>query len=57
MLKKDFMDLYNMLIDAGTNPYRYCVKRSCPINFEKIPELKCWECSEFVLEGGICDPL
>jgi len=42
---------------AGIHALTWCVKARTSILTIEILRLRCWSCSEFVLNGGICDPL
>ena len=53
----EFTELYTAIFEAGTTPYRFCVKRGGPVEFATLLDLECWSCSEFVLNKGMCDPL
>jgi hypothetical protein len=55
--KEEFLSLYQQLFEGNSTPYRYCVKQQHPVEFAILPDLKCWECEHFVLNGGVCDPL
>jgi len=35
----------------------WCVKRHAAIPTLALPAARCWECPEFVLNKGVCDPL
>jgi len=35
----------------------WCVKRQCVMPTLAILKARCWECQEFVLNKGVCDPL
>lgn len=36
---------------------RFCVKRQSQVNFKNLIKLQCWNCKQFVVNEGICDPL
>lgn len=42
---------------AKLHALTWCVKRSALIPTITLTYAECWECSEFVLNKGICDPL
>jgi len=36
---------------------RWCVKNQCVIAYSELENHRCWECDDFILNKGICDPL
>jgi len=49
---------YELVLKAAkVHPNTWCVRRMMTVPTIAIKAMKCWECPEFVLNGGICDPL
>lgn len=60
--EKDFMDIYNRMIEREPRGVRYCPKINKDIYLSSLPHLRCWECEYCVYfsndeEHNYCDPL
>jgi len=42
---------------ARVHAYTWCVRRQCAIPTISLKGEECVRCKEFVLNGGVCDPL
>lgn len=54
-LQKEFLELLPNA--ARLHPLTWCVKHQKAVWTSQLWALRCWECPEFVLNSGICDPL
>jgi len=42
---------------ARLHPFTFCVRRNMPVLTERLRGEECVRCKDFVLNGGVCDPL
>lgn len=57
--KEDSIKRFNELVPKAAKVHQYtlCFQRQTMIPTESLKGEECVECSYFILNGGICDPL
>lgn len=58
-LSRDFQKEFLELLPRAAQlyPLTWCVKNQAAVTTSHLWALRCWECPEFVLNEGVCDPL
>jgi len=57
--EKENIEWFNKMVPraAKLHPFTYCVKERKVVETRKLKGEDCVRCKEFVLNGGVCDPL
>jgi len=60
--EKQFIEVWELSMKNFNNGIagfqtRWCITKQNQVSFSQLKELKCWDCKNFILKHGECDPL
>lgn len=57
MNDREYEDLIRIKLENFPDSYFFCLKNSEMYHVSELPKFKCYLCSFFICNGGLCDPL